>query len=158
MINGGRVEVFSGGGPGFVNYCTAGTSASGCTATLSGSGYPHAVVATPFQLLASGVEGDKRGLFFYGWSGRQANPWGAGSSYNCVVPPVKRTPMQDKSGTPGACDGAFAFSMNAYWQANPNKNPGAGAVAQAQFWYRDPASTSGQPTGLSDALEFVVAP
>ena len=36
--------------------------------------------------------------------------------------------------------------------------PGAGAVVQAQLWYRDPLNTSNQTTSLSDATEFVVAP
>ena len=39
---------------------------------------------------------------------------------------------------------------------SPPKNPGAGAVVQAQLWYRDPLSTSNQTTSLSDAIEFVV--
>ena len=35
---------------------------------------------------------------------------------------------------------------------------GAGAVVQAQLWYRDPLNTSNQTTSLSDAIEFIVAP
>ena len=37
-------------------------------------------------------------------------------------------------------------------------NPGAGAIVQAQLWYRDPVSTSNQTTSLSDAIEFCVSP
>ena len=40
----------------------------------------------------------------------------------------------------------------------PNKNPGAGALVQAQIWYRDPASTSNQTTSLSNAVEFFGLP
>ena len=40
----------------------------------------------------------------------------------------------------------------------PTHNPGAGAVVQAQLWYRDPFGTSSQTTSLSDAIEFCVAP
>ena len=36
--------------------------------------------------------------------------------------------------------------------------PGAGALVQAQLWYRDPDSTSNQTTSLSNALEFSAAP
>ena len=61
-------------------------------------------------------------------------------------------------GSAGQCDGSFAEDLNAYWLANSNKNPGAGTVVQAQYWYRDPQSTSNQTTGLSNALEFAVAP
>jgi hypothetical protein len=48
--------------------------------------------------------------------------------------------------------------MNAYWTANPIKNPGAGAQVNLQFWYRDPLNTSNQTTSLSDAVEFTVDP
>jgi hypothetical protein len=40
----------------------------------------------------------------------------------------------------------------------PAHNPGAGAVIQAQFWYRDPQNTSNQTSSLSDAVEFTFCP
>jgi hypothetical protein len=139
-------------------YCTAGTSASGCRATLSGSGRASATADTGFDLAATGVEGDKDGIFFFGTSGRQASPWGDGSSFQCVVPPVKRSAPLAGGGTPGGCDGWFLLDLHAHWTARPAHNPGAGAVAQAQLWYRDPFSTSNQTTSLSDAVEFPVGP
>jgi len=146
---------------GSVNYCTAGTSASGCTALLSSSGTPSATATSGFTLTASGVEGAKDGLFFFGANGRQANPWGNGTSYQCVVPPVKRGGLLNGGGSNGACDGSFNQDLNALWCPScpkPGHNPGAGAVTQAQLWYRDPLSTSNQTTSLSDALEFTLAP
>ena len=139
-------------------YCTAGSSASGCAASISGVGTPSATAATGFLLVATGVEGQKDGLFFFGTSGRQANAWGNGSSYQCVVPPVKRAGLLLGSGSSGACDGSFAQDLNARWTAQPGQNPGAGAVVQAQLWYRDPLNSSNQTTSLSDALELVVCP
>jgi hypothetical protein len=62
------------------------------------------------------------------------------------------------NGNSGACDGALGQDLNARWTAKPNQNPGAGALVQAQLWYRDPWSTSNQTTSLSDAVEFLVAP
>ena len=144
-----------------VNYCTAGTSASGCVATVSASGTPSASASAGFDLMASGVEGQKDGLFFWGTNGRQANSWGSGTSFQCVVPPVIRGGLLIGSGSVGACDGDFTQDLNALWCAScprPLKNPGAGAVVQAQLWYRDPLNTSNQTTSLSDALEFTVAP
>ena len=35
---------------------------------------------------------------------------------------------------------------------------GAGAVVQAQLWYRDPPNTGNQTTSRSNAFEFVVGP
>jgi hypothetical protein len=65
------------------------------------------------------------------------------------------------SGTSGACDGAFLQDLNALWCATcpkPGLNPGAGALVQAQLFYRDPMSTSNQTLSLSDAIEFPVGP
>ncbi len=143
------------------SYCTAGTSASGCQAALSAKGAASATSASGFDLLATGVEGGKDGLFFFGVNGRQASPWGSGTSLQCVVPPVSRAGLMTGTGTPGACDGGFSRDLNALWCPTcpqPSRNPGAGAVAQAQLWYRDPANTSNQTTSLSDAFEFTVVP
>jgi len=104
------------------------------------------------------VEGGKSGLYFFGTNGRQANPWGNGTSYQCVVPPVKRAGLLSGTGTVGQCDGNFSQDLNALWFTTPAKNPGAGAVVQAQLWYRDPFNTSNQKTSFSDAIEFAVGP
>ena len=141
-----------------INYCTPGVSASGCQASLSSLGTPSASAPSGFSITAATVEGTKDGLFFYGTNGAQANPWGNGTSFQCVVPPTFRSPTLDSGGTIGACDGSMSRDMNAYWAAFPPKNPGAGAVVRAQLWYRDPANTSNQTTSLSDALQFAVCP
>jgi hypothetical protein len=144
-----------------VNYCTAGTSFNGCMATLSALGTASATQVSGFDVDAANVEGQKAGTFFMGTNGRQANSWGNGTSFQCVVPPVNRLGLQMASGTPDACDGALSIDLNALWCPScpsPQKNPGAGATVQLQLWYRDPFNTSNQTTSLSDALEFKVAP
>ena len=60
------------------------------------------------------------------------------------------------AGSAGSCGGQFAYDLNAHLSSKPAHNPGAGAFAQAQLWYRDPANTSNQTTSLSDAVEFLV--
>ena len=142
-------------------YCTPGTSASGCQASIGSVGEASASALSGFHLAATGVEGAKDGLFFFGANGRQANPWGSGTSYQCVVPPVSRAGLLAASGTAGLCDGFFAQDLNALWCPGcprSAKNPGAGALVQAQLWYRDPLNTSNQTTSLSDAIEFLVDP
>jgi hypothetical protein len=142
-------------------YCTAGASASGCTASIAVSGSASASAASGFELLATGVEGAAPGTFFFSSNGRQANPWGNGTSYRCVVPPVVRTGLQSGTGTPGACDGSFTRDLNALWCPTCPKsvrNPGPGHLTQAQLWYRDGQNTSNRPTGFSDAIEFLVGP
>jgi hypothetical protein len=139
-------------------YCTAGTSSSGCLALLSAVGTASATAASGFDLTASGVEGAKGGLFFFGTNGRQLTTWGNGTSHQCVVPPVKRTGQLIATGTSGLCDGSYSQDLNTLWTASPAKNPGVGALVQAQLWYRDPFNTSNQTTSLSDAIEFQVGP
>jgi len=142
-------------------YCTAGTSASGCQASISSAGLASASATSGFDLLATSVEGQKDGLFFFGTHGRQANTWGSGTSFQCVLPPVRRAPLELGNGTTGLCDASFSRDLNALWCptcSKPQKNPGAGAVVQAQLWYRDPFNTSNQTTSLSDAVEFLVVP
>jgi len=157
--NAGAAYVFEDVGlPGPVAYCTAGLSASGCRASLSASGTPSATAPSGFLLQAAGAEGGKDGLFFFGTGGRQANPWGNGTSWQCVVPPVARGALLAGTGSAGVCDGAYGMDLNARWTAKPTQNPGPGATVQAQLWYRDPLSTSNQTTSLSDALEFRVCP
>ncbi len=143
------------------NYCTAGTSASGCSAAMGSSGMASATFPSGFVLTATGVEGNKNGLFYYGPNGRQAAPWGNGTSLQCITPPVKRGGLLSGVGTNGACNGSFGLDLNARWCPTcpkPTHNPGVGATVQAQLWYRDPANTGNQATSLSDALEFVVTP
>jgi hypothetical protein len=143
------------------SYCTAGTSASGCQALLEATGIPSASGTNGFMVTAQGVEGAKAGLFFFGDNGQQAVPWQGSSSFQCVVPPVVRTPLLPGSGSVGECDGVARIDLNALWCPTcpfPAKNPGGGAVIDVQFWYRDPANTSGAATSLSDALEFELCP
>ena len=145
-----------------ISYCTAGTSASGCQALITSSGTPSASASSGFVLTAANMEGAKDGLYFYGVNGRQANPWGNGTSYVCVIPPRVRGGLLSGNGsTAGFCDGQLSQDLNARWCATcpkPQHNPGAGALVQAQLWYRDPQSTSNQTSSMSDAVEFVVEP
>jgi hypothetical protein len=145
-----------------VSYCTSGTSAAGCRAQLLGFGSPSVSAGEGFVVQAIFVEWDKRGMLFYGQSGRQATSWGNGTSYQCVSPPVKRGGiLENTQPIPGQCLGIFNQDLNARWCPTcpqPNHAPTPGQKMQIQFWYRDPLSTSNQTTGLSDALEADVCP
>ncbi|NUP95849.1 MAG: carboxypeptidase regulatory-like domain-containing protein [Planctomycetaceae bacterium] len=137
-------------------YCTAGTSSLGCTASLSALGTPSASFSSPFTVLASGVDAQRSGLFFYGATGPVSTPWAIGSTSTlCVAPPRQRTLVQDSSGTAGACDGSLSLDWNAYVLTHPSALGvpfSAGAEVWTQAWFRDPPSPSG--TTLSDALHF----
>ena len=154
----GAAYVFEGAGGAPSSYCTAGTTASGCTATISAAGFLSAGQGAGFDVTVVGSEGQKDGLIYFGTAGAQAAPWGNGSSYQCVVPPVRRTGVQQGTGAPGSCGGGFALDLAAWASANPSKAPAAGDEVYLQCWFRDPASTSNQSTSLSNALSLTVCP
>jgi len=141
-----------------VNYCTAGTTENGCTATLSAAGAASLSSASGFDVSTSTAEGGKDGLYFFSTNGRKANSWGNGTSFQCVVPPVQRTPLITGTGTSGACDGNLGIDFNAWMTANPSKAPAAGSTVDMQLWFRDPGNTSNQTTSFSDGIEFGVCP
>lgn len=144
-----------------VTFCTAGTSANGCAASISASAQPSVSFANACTLSVANVEGAKSGLLFYGVdnSGFSAVPWGSGSSYLCVKSPTQRTDIQSTGGSANACDGALSLDWNAYQLATPLAlgNPWlVGAKVYVQGWYRDPPAS--KSTSLSDALELTYAP
>jgi hypothetical protein len=143
-----------------IYYCLPGISSKGCASTLSTSGYPSASDPDGFSVIGSGVEGGIAGTFFFGMNGGQMNPWGNGTSFQCVVPPVIRMGMTTSTGS-GTCGGQFSQDFNAVWCSTcpkPAKNPGAGAEIYVQLWYRDPQNTSNQTTSLSNAARLYVCP
>ncbi len=140
------------------SYCTSGTSAAGCSAWLTATGVPSVSAVTGFVVSAIDVPAQKNGLFFYGFSGAQANPWWNTTSYQCVVPPVFRTPLLPGSGPAGTCGGRFDRDFSAYWStANPLKVPAPAQQVWMQCWYRDPMNPGGT-TSMSDAITFTMAP
>jgi hypothetical protein len=145
----------------FTNYCTPGVSAVGCKARVRANGTPSASASAGFEVRVERAEGGKQGVFYFGTQGAQANTWGNGSSFQCVTPPVARTPTQVLSGAAGACSGTAEVDLNSIWCSTcpkAAKNPGPGATAYVQFWYRDPQNTSNQTTSLSNAASFLVCP
>ena len=142
--------------PAITSYCTAGTTASGCQATVSACGAASASGFGPFPITVDQVEGSRKGLIFFGAAANNA-PWGSGStSYLCVQAPAQRTGVQQSGGALGSCEGVFALDFGAWMKANPGKAPTPGSTAYVQAWFRDPASP--KTTSLSDAISFPVAP
>ena len=127
--------------------------------TVTANGTPSASLSSGFDIVVSSVEGQKDGTLYFGTNGGQVNPWGNGTSFQCVVPPVKRGGLLTGTGTNGGCDGAFSQDLNARWCSTcpkPLHNPGAGAVMQAQMWYRDP--TAGVGSNLTQGLQVLCMP
>lgn len=143
------------------SFCTPGTSSNGCTARLTASAQPSLSGSHACLLTASGVDGQRSGLIFYGLDNScfVPVPWGASSSWLCVRAPLQRTPLASSGGTSGACDGALTLDWNGFSQSHPNAlgQPwSVGARAFVQAWYRDPPSP--KTTTLSDALLLTYVP
>lgn len=141
-------------------YCTAGTSSNGCVPAIGFSGVASASAATGFTLLANNVEGQRQGIFFYGISGQQTQPWGGGStSLLCVKSPAQRMTPHSSGGTNTQCNGVLAQDWNSYMATHPTAlgSPRfAGQTFDAQAWYRDPPAAKG--TNLTNGLHFTLVP
>jgi hypothetical protein len=141
-----------------VHYCKAGKSRNDCMAMLTTTGTADLGSSFGFDVIVSGAPGNVNAIFYYGWNGRQANQWGNGTSFQCVMPPVKRTGIISTSGTSGQCNGSSGLDFNTYWWNNFPKRPPPDTLVQIQFWYRDATNTSNQKTSLSDAIEVWPCP
>ena len=154
------INVFDFGSSGPVTYCTAGVSTNGCVPAISGSGTPSVAASSGFTISVANVEGAKLGLLFYGINGRASSNWGSGgTSFLCVKTPTQRMGSANSGGTAGLCDGTISEDWLAYIAAHPGALGApfsAGAVVNAQGWYRDPPAV--KTTNLSDGLEFTLVP
>ena len=137
-------------------YCTAGVSGAGCSPSLTVQGKASASAPSGFDVVASGAEGQRDGVYFFGTSGRQAAPWN--NSFQCVVPPVRRGTALSGGGSQGLCDGTFVYDLNARWTSVPAQRPGVGDLVQIQLWMRDPTGAGYPKMVFSDAVETVVCP
>jgi hypothetical protein len=141
-------------------YCTAGTTANSCVASISATGNPSVSAASGFIVNVNNVEGQKQGIIFYGVTAAIGNPWATGSSsFLCVKSPTQRTGTQNSGGTLNGCDGLMTLDLFSYLSTHPTAlgNPfSAGNVAYFQGWFRDPPSP--KTTSLSDGLAVTFQP
>jgi hypothetical protein len=141
-------------------YCTAGTTTSGCTATIAASSNPDVAHSNPCQITITEVEGQKTGIIFYGLEALP-QPWcpSGGSSFLCVKPPTQRALAQNSGGIAGQCNGVLALDWSAFQIANSGGLGApflAGSQAYVQGWFRDPAAC--RTTSLSNAVELTYLP
>jgi hypothetical protein len=136
-------------------YCTAKVNSLGCTPAIGWSGVPSAQLASGFAIGAVHLLNQKSGLLFYGLNGADSQPFQGG--WMCVANPLRRTATQNSGGSSGAvvdCSGQFTFDFNARIASGVDPALVAGQQVWAQYWSRDPASSS--TTNLTDALEFII--
>ena len=146
-----------------LTYCTSSLTSGGCEPSMSSVGLPRVSQNAGFLVTCDDVPNNKFGLFFYGFGGRQAVPFGGGTF--CMLTPVVRTPVMNAGGNPVSvsdCSGSFSLDFNAYAKGllGVAPHPALNIVGQrvdVQCWGRDPQGAVAT-TFLSDALEFVVGP
>lgn len=136
-------------------YCTSKWSSLGCVPTIGFSGAPHSAGNSPFHVTASAILNQKAGLLIYGFQ-RGSGAFQGGVL--CISGGVKRTQIQSSGGSTSGnnCSGSFDYDMQARIQGGSDPLLATGVKVDAQYWYRDPADPF--TSGLSNALEFVIAP
>ena len=148
------------GCPAIYTYCTAGTSTHGCVPVISAVGTPSISAASGFTIRATGLEGKKFGLVFYGLSGPTVavlHP--ASPSFLCVRAPIQRTLSIDSGGLVNSCSGQVSLDLLSFWAQYPGTLGApfsAGTIVNTQVWYRDPPAPSS--TNLSGGLQFTTCP
>jgi hypothetical protein len=137
-------------------YCTAKVTSLGCTPAVSSAGMPSASQGSGFTITSSNMVSSTPGLFFYGTSGPQAQPFQGGVL--CVLPPLTRIAGQNSGGSPPNtdCTGVFDLDFNAWIATGGDPNLVAGATVHGQFWGRDIHDPAGFGTSLSDAIQFTI--
>ena len=127
---------------------------------MSAAGNPSVGASSGFLLAASGVEGQRQGLLFYGLFGPKAAAWAPGNTSTlCVRSPLQRTVVASSGGAAGTCTGALTLDFQSYLAAHPTAlgqpfQPGT--IVNMQAWFRDPAAPG--TTNLSNALQFKTCP
>lgn len=141
-----------------VAYCAAKANSLGCVPTIGSIGIPSASAATGFVVHAQNVMNRQNGMLFYGTSGRASLPFLGGTL--CVASPLHRTPVQNSGGNLGPvdCSGVYVFDFNAWMSSGIDPLLVVGTTLQVQYYSRDPGFPYPDNVGLSDALEFTIAP
>jgi hypothetical protein len=138
------------------DYCVAKPNSQGCEPEIWVAGIPSATDPAPCVIGCDLVLNNKFGLMIYGFNPNNA-PFQGGTL--CVKAPHKRTPVQLSGGNPppSDCSGTYALDFNARIQSGVDLMLIPGQTIYAQYWYRDPLGST-YPSGLSDAVTFVIQP
>jgi len=139
-----------------VTYCTPKINSLSCTPAIGWYGVPSASAAEGFQVVARNLRNQKAGVMLYSRAGRAALPFQGGTL--CVAAPVQRAAVETSGGAPAGddCSGGYTLDFNRLIASGIDPALVAGVQVNAQFWSRDPGAPS--DSGLTDALEFVIAP
>jgi hypothetical protein len=140
--------------PAPVAYCAGKLNGQGCVPSILASGACSVTSIDPYWVTATEVSSNKFGRLFYGFA-QAAVPFVGGT--RCVAAPFVRTPLSNSGGS-GPCTGVLSFDFHAHVLSGFDAALVPGRLVYAQYWYRDPLDPAGYGLGLSNAIEFAVAP
>jgi len=141
------------------NYCTSGTSAIGCTPTMSAAGAASAAATSGYFVTTSNIEGQRQTNTFYSLLGAKTPPTPFGAGFLCVKAPTQRIGSVQASGTSSMCDGTVSIDVLAWAQTHPSGEGApytAGMTLDFQCAIRDPLSPGTRV--MSDALQVTLLP
>lgn len=149
----GVARVLAGATPPAANHCTAKTASNGCAPQIWGQGVASLTIGAGLSARVVGATQNAPGMLFWGLAPNAA-PLHGGTL--CVAAPLRRTPVQLSTSGAAGCSGTLQFVFTP--QVLEAAGLFAGQHVHAQFWWRDNGFPAPHNVGLSDALEFVVAP
>jgi hypothetical protein len=149
----GVARVLLGDTPAPTTYCVAKATSNDCTPRIGASGAASLSVGGGLRVAATGVTQNAPGMLFFGFAPHSA-PFRGGTL--CVAQPIQRTALQLSSVGAAGCSGSLAFVFTPALLAHLGL--AAGTNVHTQFWWRDSGFAAPNNIGLSDALQFTVAP
>jgi hypothetical protein len=138
-----------------LGYCTAKTNSQGCAPSIAATGAPLFSGFDSFFVIAQSELNQKSGIFFWG---HQPATIAFGGGTLCVQPPLVRSPVLSSGGSASGadCSGRYAWQFRQSYMAA--KGLSAGDTLYGQFWSRDPGFAPPNNVGLTDAIQFTIAP
>ncbi len=142
--------------PAPTTYCTGKTNSLGCVPFISFTGAPSATSTSNFTITMNDSIPSEAGFLIYSFKKANLNFHGAKL---CVKAPFTRTPAKSPKNVGGGCSGwVLRRNFNATIQSGLDPQLTAGQAVRAQWFNRDPADTFGFGDGLSNGINFIIAP
>ena len=138
-------------------YCTGNTNSLGCVPFVTTAGTASATSPDPFQILGNDVLPGQIAFLLYSF---QKASLGFHGGTLCVKAPFQRllppkSPLE--TGNP-PCSGVVKRDFNNRIQSGADPALVAGQEVNAQWLYRDPNLGDGFNDGLTNGIEFTIAP
>ncbi len=136
-------------------YCSGKTNSLGCVPFIGTSGYASATATGAFALSANDVLPGEIGFLLYSTKKADLDFHGAKL---CVKGPTRLLPGKQARRACTPCPGRLSRNFNKTVQSGADPRLTPGAVVRAQWRQRDPGDTFGFGDGLTDAVQFRIAP